>query len=317
MVSKRGRSFRCFLPSLLLTGLSIAPSTAQSDAPSAGDDALFDRLDADRNGTISAAEVPSDQKRLFARLVRKADVNGDQSLSRDEFIAALVPSRPEKKIEEKQPGGYPQANAVRYLLLTMDTNRDSSIESDEVPDDFQPVFELMAERIDANKNGTLDRYELGRGARELGQISARYVARERIDVARELRKLEKSQGDLAKRFDEPPGPFLASLGNPQQAHKVFTQFDVDKDGKLVISEMPEPLQRQLERFMRLADRDRDGGLSEREFLAATERISRFTSGRRPNAESNGDSMAERRARRRAKATPEESMPAESMPAEEQ
>ncbi|MCI0335912.1 MAG: hypothetical protein L0228_22115 [Planctomycetes bacterium] len=299
------------------TGVVAAAFAAHSDAPSAGDDALFERLDADGNGTISIAEAPSDQEQLFARLVRKADVNGDRSLSRDEFIAALVPTRPEKRIEEKQPDGYPQANAVRYLLLTMDTSRDSSIESDEVPDDFQPVFEIMAERVDTNKNGTLDRYELSRAARELGQISARYVARERIDVARELKKLEKSQGKVARRFDEPPGPFLANLSNPRKARSVFTQFDANKDGKLELSEMPEPLQPQLQRFVRFADRDRDGGLSDREFLAAAERISRLMPGQRPKSESNGDSTAELRARRRAKAPPDEAMPAESMPADEQ
>jgi hypothetical protein len=267
--------------------------------PSAGDEALFQRLDVDCDGPIAAAEVGSDHQRLFARLVRKADVNGDKSLSRDEFLAALVPPRPEKKIEAMQPGGYPQAEAVRYLLLTMDTSGDSWINAEEVPEDLRSIYEMMAERIDTNKNGTMDRYELSRNPRQLGQIAARFVTREKIDVAKELKKLDQSQGQAAKRFDEPPGAFMSNLKNPRQARVVFTQFDSNSDGQLVLSELPEPLQKQLGRFMRIADRDRDGGLSEREFLAAAERMSRGQ-GQRPKSNRDVDSKAERKARSKAK-----------------
>lgn len=316
MRTKMSRGLRRFLLSVLLMGLLLAKSTARADAPSAGDDALFKRLDADGNGNVAAAEVASDQKGLFARLVRRADVDGDQSLSRDEFLAALVPTRPEKKIEAKQPAGYPQADAVRYLLLTMDTNGDSWINSDEVPDDLRPVYEMMAERIDVNKNGTMDRYELSRNPRELGPVAARFVMREKIDVAKELKKFEKTQGRAAKRFDEPPATFMSNLNNPRQARVIFTQFDSDSDGQLVLSELPEPLQNQLKRFMQVADRDRDGGLSEREFLAAAERMSRVFQGQRPKSEPNGNSKPDRKAFRRAKLMPAEESSAESVPAEE-
>jgi len=326
MSTKMSCVFRPFLLSASVAGLFFATTVARADAPSAGDEALFRRLDADGNGTIAATEVATDQKRLFARLVRKADANGDKSLSREEFLAALVPSRPEKKIEAKQPEGYPQADAVRYLLLTMDTSGDSWINADEVPDDMRSVYEMMAERIDLNKNGTMDRYELSRNPRELGQVAARFVMREKIDVAKELKKFDKSQGQAAKRFDEPPGAFMSNLKNPRQARVIFTQFDSNSDGQLVLSEFPEQLQKQLERFMRFADRDRDGGLSEREFLAAAERMNRVLQGKRPKSDREADSQAERKARSKAqsmppkalpaKAIPPESMPAEAMSAEE-
>src|SRR5687767_54253 len=63
-------------------------------ASSAGDAALFDRLDADKNGRVTSDEVSSDARRLFERLLRRGDADGDEALSRDEFIASLVPSRP-------------------------------------------------------------------------------------------------------------------------------------------------------------------------------------------------------------------------------
>jgi hypothetical protein len=122
-----------------------------ADAPSAGSNELFQRLDADANGILAGSEVPAEHKRLFERLLRKADIDGNKSLSREEFLAALVPSRPEKQLEEKQRDTYPQADAVRYVLLTMDTRKDSSIEADEVPEPMQPMYEAMLERLDMNK----------------------------------------------------------------------------------------------------------------------------------------------------------------------
>jgi Ca2+-binding EF-hand superfamily protein len=312
------------LATIVTAALCVTPAS-RADEPSAGNEALFERLDANGDGSLKTSEVPSTQERLFARLVRIGDKNGDKALSRDEFVKALVPNRPEKKIETKAPDGYPEANAARYVLLLMDTSRNSWIESDEVPEDMLPVFEAMAERVDANENGTMDRYELSRGARDVGRVAARYVARERIDVAKELAKLEKSQGPAAKRFDVSGAPLLGNLADPRQARETFKQFDANKDGKLILAELPDPVQPQFERFIRIVDRDRDGGLSEREFLIVAERISRYmgaTSGKPDRPKPGKDPAATRRALRRlqsasAEATPGDEMPAESMSAEDE
>jgi Ca2+-binding EF-hand superfamily protein len=200
---------------------------------------------------------------------------------------------------------------LRYLLLTMDTSRNGWIEADEVPEDLQPVFEIMAEDVDTNKNGTMDRYELSRNARQIIPVAARYVARERIDVSKELKKFDKSQGQLARRFDEAPGPFISSLADPDQARKAFKQFDANTDGQLELAEFPEPLQQQMERFVRLADRDRDGRLSEREFLFAADRAGRMMKAQNANASMDSDTRNERMAKKRAKkAAAADSMPAE-------
>src|SRR5262245_32158148 len=78
-------------------------AAAATDPPSAAEAALFERLDADRDGQVTAGEVSAENQRLFARLLRQADLNKSDSLSREEFIAGLVPTRPEKPLEEKQP----------------------------------------------------------------------------------------------------------------------------------------------------------------------------------------------------------------------
>jgi len=251
----------------------VSASDALAEVPtSAGDGALFERLDANGNAHVSADEISPEHERLFARLVHRGDSNDDGTLSRDEFLAGLVPSRPEKPMEAKQPATLPQADAMRFLLLTMDTNGNSWIEANEVPEDLLMVFDALAERVDRNKNDVLETIELGRSGGPLAQIAGRYVARERVNVAAELKKLEKLQGRSVDRFDQQRSP-MEMLADPKQARTIFGRLDGNGDGRIEPKEAPEPFKPQIERFMRFADRDRDGGLSEREFLAAARRVS--------------------------------------------
>jgi Ca2+-binding EF-hand superfamily protein len=253
--------------------LLCAPVVFAAETKSAGSAELFDRLDANHNGTIRADEVTGENHRLFERLLRRADSNRDRALSREEFAASLVPSRPEKTLEAKQSAAMPEADAVRYLLLTMDANRNSVIEPDEIPSDLKRPFEFVLDRMDANKNGRLDRYELGRGGPAMAGIAARYVERQGVNVKTELAKLEKSQGDEVNRFDEQPNA-MENLRDPKKARQLFAQFDQNSDGQLDKNEIPEPLQQQLERFVRMSDRDDNGKLSEQEFLDGANFLSR-------------------------------------------
>jgi Ca2+-binding EF-hand superfamily protein len=276
------------------------PVAAANDANSAANAALFKRLDADGDGQIASREIAADNKRLFDRLVRKADANRDGTLTRDEFLAALVPSRPDKPIEAEEPATDFQADAVRWLLLSMDTSGNSWIERDEVPKKFQSVFNAMITRLDGNKNGMLERFELSQGARPLAQIAGRYVRREGIDAAAELKKLEKQLGAAARRFDAPRVQ-LENLTDRQKARAAFVQLDGNGNGQLEKSEAVGPFQRPFERLLRRADRDRDGQLSQREFLAAIDQLSRR--------------QARQSAMRRPGSRPADSMPAEATPAE--
>ena len=58
-----------------------------------------------------------------------------------------------------------------------------------------------------------------------------------------------------------------NLGDPKRVQETFAQLDGNSDGQIELKEVPEPLHRPLERMMKVADRDRDGKLSESEFKA--------------------------------------------------
>jgi hypothetical protein len=240
-------------------------------SPPIGIPKLFEGLDADKNGELTAAEILPDQQRLFTRLLRRGDTNNDQALSREEFDLAMVPDRPEKPLEAKQPTTFPQADAVRWLLLTMDANGNARIERTEVVDRLGRVFDAMADRIDANENGILEPIELTRGGPPIARIAGRYTQQNGIDVARELKQLEERQGAAASRFEARPVQF-EDLADPVKARQVFLQLDTNQNARVETNEVPEPLQRRIQRLMRLADRDGDGQLSEREFLAGVRRL---------------------------------------------
>lgn len=273
-------------------GFALCGATAQGEGKSAADDALFQRLDANRDGQLTAGEIAADQKQLFSRLLRRADADGNKSLTREEFLAGMVPSRPEKTLEPKQSDSLPQADAVRYLLLTLDASGNGAIEADEVPKELRPLFETMLERIDRNKSGKLERNELNQGGPQLAQIAGRYVQRQKIDTTAELKKIRSKQGAAADRFDEQRTPF-DNLGDPKQVQETFAQLDGNSDGQIELKEVPEPLQRPLERIMKVADRDRDGKLSESEFKTSAKRIAQIQARMAGDAKTRGEPVPDK------------------------
>jgi Ca2+-binding EF-hand superfamily protein len=258
---------------IVLAATAVRADKSASKPSSAGDAALFDRLDANHDGTISASEISAENRSLFDRLLRRGDSDHDRALSRKEFLASLVPTRPEKIMEEKEPATLPGADAIRYLLLTMDANRNARIEKEELPEDLKGV-DAVFDRIDRNANGTLERQELSRTGGAMSTVATRYIKQQKIDLDKELAKLKKSQGEEFGRFEEQPIP-LEQLKDAKQARKMFARLDENGDGKLETKEVPEPIRERIQRLIRIADRDGDKKLGESEFVTATERIAKF------------------------------------------
>jgi Ca2+-binding EF-hand superfamily protein len=113
-------------------------------------------LDADRDGSISAAEIQQ-----AASAMADLDRNGDGKLTQEEL-------RP-------QGGGPPprgQANGMApddtvNTLMQFDKNKDGKLSKDEVPERMQGIFA----RNDSNQDGILTRDELTQGAAKQSQQS--------------------------------------------------------------------------------------------------------------------------------------------------
>jgi len=117
----------------------------------------------------------------------------------------------------------------------------------------RPSVEKLMERLDANKDGKLEKEELP----------------ERI--AGKLMKAD-ADGDGAITKDELVQA-RQKLGG-QMADRLFDRFDANKDGQLTKDELPE---RAAERIMK-ADADNDGAVTKEELQAAREKLGRHPGG---------------------------------------
>ena len=138
-----------------LTFLEIARA-ARQPSPAARRrfaEATFNRMDANRDGKVSAAEVKEERsKRYLTFLLRRAGKAANGSLTKAEFVKAATTGPP--------PNGG-SAN-VAGLLRRFDKNKDGTISKDEATGGLKTNFD----RIDRNSDGKLDRAELSRVARQ-------------------------------------------------------------------------------------------------------------------------------------------------------
>ncbi|MEX2168856.1 MAG: EF-hand domain-containing protein [Pirellulales bacterium] len=249
--------------------VTIGTHAHADDTP--GSAAFFTRLDANQDGQLTADEIAKEHQRLFARLVRSGDANDDSQLTSEEFTAALTPSRPEKPIEKQQDADFPGAKATKWLLLTLDTNRDSRLVADEIPEEFQRVFERLVDQIDRDEDDILNRGEINRGGPQLARQAVQTIERMEINVDRELAKIAKEQGDRANRFDEAPD-MRQALSDPSNAREFFDRLDENGDGYVTLKELPDPLRERLSRPFRRADADGNERLSPEEFATLARRL---------------------------------------------
>ena len=70
--------------------------------------ALFDQLDVNHDGKLTADEIPADKKRLFERLLRLAGKSADGHLTRDEFVGLLKGTPQDQPEADTKPAGGPK-----------------------------------------------------------------------------------------------------------------------------------------------------------------------------------------------------------------
>ncbi|HEX5105875.1 MAG TPA: EF-hand domain-containing protein, partial [Pirellulaceae bacterium] len=177
------------------------PLLAQEEAD------LFTKLDANKDGFVTADEVGEDNQAKFERQLRLADKDGDKKLSKEEFAASLRPDdAPRQPLgaggqpgRPGRPGGFPQFNP-RAIFAQMDANKDGKLAKDEVRGPLAEGFD----RADANKDGFISEEEFAEVSRRFGGGR--------------------------------PG------ADPRQVEELFARWDANSDGKITKDEVPEPRQ---------------------------------------------------------------------------
>jgi Ca2+-binding EF-hand superfamily protein len=203
----------------------------------------FDQLDKNRDGVVSAAEVPPEHQALFDRLLAIAGRQQQKELNRPLFSAALravqsQPAEPAPRAEaasQSPPASVAGPTADPELFNRLDRDRDGLLSQEEVAPDQVSWFERLVRRGDRNGDGKLNREEFDNALRE----------------------------GSAPRAPLGGGGFPGRPGGPGGGlRELLQRADTNGDGKLSKEEAP-PLVR--DQFDRL-DRDRDGFLTMQEVL---------------------------------------------------
>ena len=135
---------------------------------------IFNALDANRDGTLSSAEIANAPATL-----RTVDRSGDGALSAEEFRPAFRGGRGERgRGRGDEPGQTPPAGAddLAAMLMAFDKNGDGQLTSAEVPERMQGLFD----RADRDKDGALSADELKQSAAAQSRQTAGIDSREAI-----------------------------------------------------------------------------------------------------------------------------------------
>jgi Ca2+-binding EF-hand superfamily protein len=199
-------------------------------------DLLLKELDADRDGKISRAEAKGTKLALvFDRL----DRNQDGFLDRSELLRAADQLPPVAKAPE--PGKASELDLrLFFFLKQFDTNQDGKLDWDEA--------QAMFQRLDRNRDGTLDEQEL-LAAAVLGWPAG----------AREIDPVLPPRTEVISKERRPEvDPVIAAL---------LREFDRDRDGRLSREEVAALFER--------LDANRDGYLDRDELRQAAQLLLRL------------------------------------------
>jgi Ca2+-binding EF-hand superfamily protein len=249
---------------LLCAGL-VGASSMHAQGPGGGERqprAVLLKLDADHDGTLSAAEIAA-----ASSVLASMDTNGDGQLTSFEFLP-----------RQQNPGAVDPDEMVKRLML-LDRNADGVITADELP---ERLAGLMA-RADGNHDGKLTPDEIrasfktqsgpaGRQQRGadvtrmdpiLNALDANHdgvISAEEIAHASVALKALDVNGDGMLTPDELK---MRQATPADRVNHLLDEWDTDKDGKLTKAECPDRMQEQFDKI----DTNKDGFLDKAELTA--------------------------------------------------
>jgi Ca2+-binding EF-hand superfamily protein len=226
---------RTFVCSLALAALCVVGQAAIAQEPRPQRDAgIFDRLDSNKDGSITSDEVAEERKSFFERLLRTGDKDKDGKLTREEFAAANQDERP-RRPDGDQPGaprrpeGAPPIDPERAFRF-MDRNGDGKVTADELPEERREMFKNNISRADKDGDGAINLEEFKGSMEALARLMGR-------------------------------GPMPGGLGGPPNLANApfFRAIDANGDGKLSGDELAKAGD-----ALKTLDRNKDGALTPEE-----------------------------------------------------
>lgn len=253
---------------VLLAGLIAAALLGGGNRVFGQDAGLFDRLDANQDGSVTKDEVTDERgKRLFERLIQTADENDDDKLSKEEFQAGLRERRREAPADGQPPRRGPRPDGQRpagppdfprpdtrmaeELFKRWDANEDGKLTVEEVPADRREQFERLLRRIDG-EDKSMSKEQFGR----------------------------VGMGLMVGGGQPPFGPGMMPMA-------ILRALDGDRDGELSKEEIENASQ-----SLATLDKNEDGKLSREELMPPG--MGRFPGGPPPGAPGAGPRRGEGR-----------------------
>ncbi|HEY1065665.1 MAG TPA: hypothetical protein VGE52_06140 [Pirellulales bacterium] len=231
------------------TCLSFAPNFAAAEDAPAIDPGVFDRLDANKDGSIAPDEVSEDAKRMFQRLLRTSDANGDEKLTKAEFEAGMAKGGPTSETGGfaggRGPGGPRGDFNPEQMFKRLDANKDGKLTVDEFPE----------ERREMVRKG-LSRFDDGDGALSTDEFANMMAAVRGNQPAEKPGESRNAPEGGEKPEMEMPGDERPA-GSP-----IFAALDADGDGALTSAELASAADR-----LRKFDANGDGKITREEIGA--------------------------------------------------
>ncbi|MEW4488078.1 hypothetical protein AB1L42_08350 [Thalassoglobus sp. JC818] len=269
-----------------LTLLATALTTCGLSVPLFAQDAddVFQRLDENKDGILTAEEVPEAQRRFFDRLVRSGDKNEDGKLSQAEYQATLTEDDapqdrdPGRRPGEGRPGegrfgqGRPGAGPGRGpggmggadFFARFDKNEDGKLTIDEAPEQMRERLQSIMDRlgtdeIDLEQMSQMRGRDRGdRPSRDDEESAMRRDGSEREERDDPRNRRDREDGD--RREDGRP-----DFGRPPRGggFAFMRILDADRNGSISKAEALE-----VGRLFRELDANDDGELDNRELMGS-------------------------------------------------
>ncbi|MCR9198293.1 MAG: hypothetical protein NXI04_06605 [Planctomycetaceae bacterium] len=261
---------------------------------STASEGLFELLDANGDGVVTAEEISPAQRPYFVRALRVSDRNEDGALTRAELQTATTdPQR-----TQIATGQNRLRNAGSFDPARFDANKDGKLAKTEIPVYLRSRMAPLYERFGTEEIAIAD---LKRVLSYTSGTSGKSAGNNKQATRNEKDMSDKDSMSMRRANDRQPSSqpagreagsrmeqFRQQMQQRQQGRRpagrspaggssaeTFKRMDRDGDGKLSGREIPERMKNAMRRF----DRNSDQALSEAEFKAMAENYRRQLGGK--------------------------------------